>query len=34
LAALNRFPQTNLPETITTGHPDSPLGQASPNSDK
>jgi NAD(P) transhydrogenase len=34
LAALNRFPQKNLPETITTGHPDSPLGQASPHSDK
>jgi NAD(P) transhydrogenase len=27
LAALNRFPQTQLPETLTTGHPDSPLGQ-------
>jgi NAD(P) transhydrogenase len=34
LAALNRFPQTNLPETITTGHPDSPLGEAPPNTDE
>jgi NAD(P) transhydrogenase len=25
LAALNRFPQRNLPETLTTGHPDTPL---------
>jgi NAD(P) transhydrogenase len=24
LAALNRFPQQNLPETLTTGHPDTP----------
>jgi NAD(P) transhydrogenase len=24
LAALNRFPQRNLPETLTTGHPDTP----------
>jgi NAD(P) transhydrogenase len=34
LAALNRFPRKNLPETITTGHPDSPLGEASPQEDK
>jgi NAD(P) transhydrogenase len=24
LAALNRFPQRNLPQTLTTGHPDTP----------
>jgi NAD(P) transhydrogenase len=24
LAALNRFPQRNLPETLTAGHPDTP----------
>src|ERR671923_1720339 len=28
LAALNRFPHRSLPQAITTGHPDSPLGQA------
>jgi NAD(P) transhydrogenase len=30
LAALNRFPPTALPETISTGHPDSPVGEAAP----
>jgi NAD(P) transhydrogenase len=34
LAALNRFPPTTLPETISTGHPDSPVGEASPPADK
>jgi NAD(P) transhydrogenase len=27
LAALNCFPQGNLPQTLTTGHPDTPRAQ-------